>query len=57
MRLLPSGYLSGLALMLGVAIFAVQPPARADEISCGRPVRRTVHNETKTATDEVDVPR
>lgn len=47
MRLLPSGYLSGLALTLGVAIFAVPPPARADEIPAVELVRRTVQNETK----------
>ncbi len=47
MRLLPSGYLSGLALALGVAIFAVPPPARADEIPAVELVRRTVQNETK----------
>jgi len=47
MRLLPSGYVSGLALTLGVAIFAVQPPARADEIPAVELVRRTVQNETK----------
>jgi hypothetical protein len=47
MRLLFSGYLSGLALTLVVAIFAGQSLSRADEISAVELVRRTVQNETQ----------
>lgn len=47
MRLLPSGYFSGLVLPLLIAIFAIQPSARADEIPAVELVRQTVQNETK----------
>jgi hypothetical protein len=48
MRHLPSGYRSGLAFALLMAIFASQPSARAEEIPAVELVRRTVQNETKS---------